>query len=449
MNTNENNNNLNENNQENQTNNFNNTNTQPNWTIPNDNSNTVSWDTQQTSNDNQQDFYTQGYTTENNDDKKEKHKKLKVVAITIAILLASTTCGFVGSILGTQLVGKKIDTNGKAVITQSIVNSSNTANSKATTADVVNAISDTVVEISTETVQRNQFLQQYISEGAGSGVIIDANGYILTNNHVISGASKIQVRTKNGNVYDAKLIGTDAESDLAVIKIEEKGLKAAVFGDSSKLVVGETAIAVGNPLGQLGGTVTQGIISSLDREITVEGQTMNLLQIDAAINPGNSGGGLFNSSGELIGIVNAKTSASGIEGLGFAIPSKTAQKVSTDLIENGYVSGKVKLGVSMLEINDKVTAAQYNVSEFGVYIAQVNANSDAYYGGLKAGDRIISINGKKIKTAKEIKDILNKSSVDDKLEFVVKRGTKEVKLTIKLTEYNSSASAFGNVTNNQ
>lgn len=441
MNTNENNQNINTEGEQNN---------QPNWTIPNDNSQTMSWDTvtEDTNNNDVNDFYTQGYSDDKPEKKKENNKNVKVIAITIAILLASTACGFAGSILGNQLVNKNTDSNGNAVITKSIVNTSNTAGSTATTADVVTAVADSVVEISTETVQTNNFLQQYVSEGAGSGVIIDSNGYILTNNHVIQGASKIQVRTRNGNTYEAKLVGTDAESDLAVIKIEETGLKSAVFSDSSKLVVGETAIAVGNPLGELGGTVTQGIISALDREITIEGQTMNLLQIDAAINPGNSGGGLFNSSGELIGIVNAKTSASGIEGLGFAIPSNTAQKIAADLIENGYVSGKVKLGVTMIEINDKVTAAQYNVSDYGVYIAQVNANSDAYYGGLKSGDRVVSINGEKIETSSQIKDIIENSSVGDKLSFVVKRGTKEVNLEITLTEYNSSASAFENTQNN-
>lgn len=441
MNTNENNQNINTEGEQNN---------QPNWTIPNDNSQTMSWDTitEDTDNNDVNDFYTQGYSDDKPEKKKENNKNVKVIAITIAILLASTACGFAGSILGNQLVNKNTDSNGNAVITKSIVNTSNTAGSTATTADVVTAVADSVVEISTETVQTNNFLQQYVSEGAGSGVIIDSNGYILTNNHVIQGASKIQVRTRNGNTYEAKLVGTDAESDLAVIKIEETGLKSAVFSDSSKLVVGETAIAVGNPLGELGGTVTQGIISALDREITIEGQTMNLLQIDAAINPGNSGGGLFNSSGELIGIVNAKTSASGIEGLGFAIPSNTAQKIAADLIENGYVSGKVKLGVTMIEINDKVTAAQYNVSDYGVYIAQVNANSDAYYGGLKSGDRVVSINGEEIETSSQIKDIIENSSVGDKLSFVVKRGTKEVNLEITLTEYNSSASAFENTQNN-
>ena len=435
MNTNENNQNINTEGEQNN---------QPNWTIPNDNSQTMSWDTvtEDTDNNDVNDFYTQGYSDDKPEKKKENNKNVKVIAITIAILLASTACGFAGSILGNQLVNKNTDSNGNAVITKSIVNTANTAGSTATTADVVTAVADSVVEISTETVQTNNFLQQYVSEGAGSGVIIDSNGYILTNNHVIQGASKIQVRTRNGNTYEAKLVGTDAESDLAVIKIEETGLK------SSKLVVGETAIAVGNPLGELGGTVTQGIISALDREITIEGQTMNLLQIDAAINPGNSGGGLFNSSGELIGIVNAKTSASGIEGLGFAIPSNTAQKIAADLIENGYVSGKVKLGVTMIEINDKVTAAQYNVSDYGVYIAQVNANSDAYYGGLKSGDRVVSINGEEIETSSQIKDIIENSSVGDKLSFVVKRGTKEVNLEITLTEYNSSASAFENTQNN-
>lgn len=404
-------------------------------------------------NSNTQDFYTSNFTTQTTDfntnyqDNKKQKRKGKFIGLTLALLLASTTCGFAGSIIANEFINKPANENGKAVIKESIINTANTAGSTSTVAQVVNSVVDSVVEISTETVKTNTFLQQYISEGAGSGVVISENGYIITNHHVIENASKIQVRTRNGNTYDAKLIGTDAESDLAVIKIEENGLKYAVFGDSDKLAIGEQAIAVGNPLGQLGGTVTEGIISALDREINIEGQTMTLLQTSAAINPGNSGGGLFNSSGELIGVVNAKTSASGIEGLGFAIPSNTAKNVSSDLIEHGYVSGKVKLGVSMIDISDKITAAQYNVTELGVYIAQVSANSDAYYGGLKAGDRIISVNGKEIQKSSELKEIVENSKVGDKLSFLVQRGNSQTKAEITLTEYNSTAAAFGNTQN--
>ena len=328
------------------------------------------------------------------------------------------------------------------MLTKSIVNTSNTAGSTTSTAEVVEAVSDSVVEITTEVVQTNQFLQQYVSEGAGSGVIISEDGYIVTNNHVIEGASSIQVRTKDGETYQASLVGTDAENDIAVVKIDASGLSAAVIGDSDSLVVGEDAVAIGNPLGSLGGTVTRGIVSALDREITIDGNTMHLLQIDAAINPGNSGGGLFNSSGELVGIVNAKSSASGIEGLGFAIPINTAMDIATDLIENGYVTGKVKLGVTLLAIEDEQTAMQYGVSKTGVYITQVEANSDAYYAGLRAGDLIDSINGQKITSTDEVKSAIESSSVGDTLEIKIYRGNKEQTVQVTLTEYNSTAAAF-------
>src|SRR5699024_342301 len=150
--------------------------------------------------------------------------------------------------------------------------------------------------------------QQYVSSGAGSGVILTQDGYIVTNHHVIEDANSITVRTRSGDEYNASLVGSDEQSDLAVLKIDATGLTPAVLGDSTTLEVGELAIAIGNPLGELGGSVTSGIISALDREMTIDGQTMTLLQTDAAVNPGNSGGGLFNANGDLIGIVNAKSS---------------------------------------------------------------------------------------------------------------------------------------------
>jgi serine protease Do len=192
----------------------------------------------------------------------------------------------------------------------------------------------------------------------------------------------IEVTLNNGDVYAASLIATDSKTDLAVIKIETTGLTAAILGDSDALVVGEDAIAIGNPLGELGGTVTNGIISALDREVTVEGQKMNLLQTNAAINPGNSGGGLFNAKGELIGIVSAKSSGTDIEGLGFAIPVNDVKEVVVQLIEKGYVAGRPALGVSVIDINSIQLAMQYGVSQYGVYIAEVLEDSAAEKAGL-------------------------------------------------------------------
>ncbi len=214
---------------------------------------------------------------------------------------------------------------------------------------IVNAtyhVIDSVVAITTG---------NYVSQGAGSGVIIaekqDSDGnaiksYIITNNHVIDGASSIKVTLSNGDTHDARLIGTDPQTDIAVVTIDAVGLTKATFGDSSSLKLGQSVIAIGNPLGSLAGTVTSGIISSLERDITIDGVNMSLLQTSAAINPGNSGGGLFSLDGKLIGIVNAKSSGTNIEGLGFAIPADTAKLIAEDIISNGYVSGRCMIGIN-------------------------------------------------------------------------------------------------------
>lgn len=193
----------------------------------------------------------------------------------------------------------------------------------------------TVVEITTEAKATHPFLGSYVTSGAGSGVIMSPDGYIVTNDHVVSGADSLSVRTQAGDVLEASLIGTDTASDLAVIKVEAEGLPAAIFANSDTVIVGETAIAIGNPLGTLGGTISEGIISAKERNITIGGEAMLLIQTTAAINPGNSGGGLFNSQGLLVGIVNAKSSGEDIEGIGFAIPFNTVQHVARQLIEQG------------------------------------------------------------------------------------------------------------------
>lgn len=182
-------------------------------------------------------------------------------------------------------------------------------------ADIVDETSPSVVEVFTETKQVSNWFQEYVTEGAGSGVVLSEDGYIVTNHHVIDGANTIKVRLSNGQAYTATLTGTDEKTDLAVLKINASGLKAAKLTDSTTVRVGDFVIAIGNPLGELGGTVTEGIISAKDREITIDGETMTLLQTSAAVNPGNSGGGLFNLSGELVGVVNAKSSGNDIEGL--------------------------------------------------------------------------------------------------------------------------------------
>lgn len=302
--------------------------------------------------------------------------------------------------------------------------------------DIAKLTANTVVEIRTETVSTDSFFGQFVSEGAGSGVILTQDGYIATNNHVINNASKITVITSNQKRYTARLIGSDARTDVAVLKIDETGLQPAIFGDSDKLEVGDPAVAIGNPLGQLGGTVTDGIISALDREIKVQGKSMNLLQTNAAINPGNSGGGLFNSKGELIGIVVAKSAGSGVEGLGFAIPSNDAKPVVKSLMDYGYVKGRVYLGVTMVDIDSVQTAMRYGVDQTGVYVKEVLSGSNAEKGGMKPGDRIMALGDKEILTASQVSAELEAYKVGDTIQVTITREGTVKTLSIKIQEYN-------------
>ena len=315
--------------------------------------------------------------------------------------------------------------------------------------EVAQLVKDSVVEITTEQIVTGSFMQQYVSEGAGSGVIITADGYIVTNHHVIEGATNINVRLADGKEHKAKLIGSDAKTDLAVIKLETTGLTPAAFGSSAELQVGEKVVAVGNPLGKLGGTVTQGIISALDREITIDNTTMRLLQTDTAINPGNSGGGMFNTSGQLVGVVNAKSAGEEIEGLGFAIPIDTAKKVIEDLVGHGYVKGRVEPGFVFVEINDAMTAMMYRVNELGLYISSVEAGSDAEKAGFRSGDYVLKVEGQKVTTEAEAYALIDGKKVGDTLTVVIERNGQEQTVTLTLSEYTPKeeetvASPFGN-----
>lgn len=298
---------------------------------------------------------------------------------------------------------------------------------------VVEGVKNTVVEVYTESVRTSAFYGEYVTSGAGSGVIISEDGYIITNNHVIDGARSIRVALHDGSDYSAVLIGKDAELDLAIIKIDEKGLQPAVFGDSTKLKVGETCIAIGNPLGTLGGTVTSGLISALSRDVTIEGNRMTLLQTDTTINPGNSGGGLFNTSGQLIGIVNAKYSSDSIEGIGFAIPINTVTEVLNDLITNGRITGKAIIGIKCTSIENERYQNYYGLTSNGVYINEVTMNN-AMKGGLKAGDLIIQMDSYKITSYDDLKAALNKYKAGDTVVITVLRGNESIDCRVTLAE---------------
>lgn len=301
--------------------------------------------------------------------------------------------------------------------------------------DIAELTMNSIVEINTETAVWGSRLGQYITEGAGSGIIISSDGYIVTNNHVIDDASSITVKLNNGESYKASVIGTYSNSDIAVIKIEATDLQPVVLGDSDKLCVGDTAVVVGNPLGSLGGSVTNGIISALDREIDLGDIKMNLLQTNAAVNPGNSGGGLFNGRGELVGIIIAKSAGEDIEGIGFAIPINDVKEDIVELKTYGYKRGRVLLGVTLVDITDAWDVMMYKVDSKGVYIQSVEDNSDAKRSGIKVGDRVISIDGNKITTSSDIKNIVQEKYPGDKITLTVIRNGREKKINVELTEY--------------
>ena len=363
-------------------------------------------------------------------------RKSAFAAVMAACMVFSLGCGFGGGYLASRLnstASSSGASGGQPVFYQSVSN--NTNKGSLSVAEVAAKAADSVVEINTETVSSSFYGGQRVSQSAGSGVILSADGYIVTNNHVVAGADSITVRTRDGKSYAANLVGTDPDTDLAVLKIEASGLTPAVLGSSDDLVVGETAVAIGNPLGELGGTVTSGIISALSREVTIDNQTMTLLQTNAAINPGNSGGGLFNSNGELVGVVNAKYAKEGVEGLGFAIPINTAKPVIEQLISQGYVSGRVDTGFTPIDLTDEATAMQYRVSRTGVYVYEVTTNTD----GFQSGDLLLSIDGKDIDSMSDYNAALQGRSVGDQLAVVVLRGNRQLPLTLTLRDANASA----------
>ncbi len=291
------------------------------------------------------------------------------------------------------------------------------------------------VEIQTEVTTQSygMFGGTYTTNTAGSGVIISKDGYIITNNHVIEGAQKITVTTQDGTQYDATLVGTDEKSDIAVLKVDADALTPATIGDSSTISVGDTAVAIGNPLGTLGGTVTDGIISATSRELVVNNESMRLIQTNATINSGNSGGGLYDGNGNLIGIVQSKdsgTTSSGatIEGLGFAIPINDAMDVANQLIQNGKVTDRATLGVYL----QTLTAPQGNYTA-GVYITDVIDGSGAQAAGLKAYDKIVAADGTEIATFPNLSAILKDKKPGDTVDLTIERDGKQMQVTVTLT----------------
>lgn len=366
----------------------------------------------------------------------------KSLALLIALcVVVSALFGFGGSYLANALNGGHSGSSKTASVSKNGYKLEDATGSKMTVQEVTNKTKDSVVEIKTESVSADAWMQQYVTEGAGSGVVMTADGYIMTNNHVIDGASKITVTTSDDKEYEAKLVGTDSITDIAVLKISAKNLTPATYGNSDQLAVGDMAVAIGNPLGELGGTVSAGIISALDRELAIDGKTMTLLQTDASINPGNSGGGLFNGDGQLIGIVVAKSSGSNVEGLGFAIPINKAADVAQQLMDKGYVSDQPSTGMSYAESSQGNGTAQFfgnsqdsqsQSSSAAVYIQEVTG-SNAKKAGFQSGDLVYAVDGTRITSFNTLSSIVTSHKVGDKLTYTIVRGnqTKEIKLTLE------------------
>ena len=289
---------------------------------------------------------------------------------------------------------------------------------------------------------------QQVQSGSGSGIILTSDGYIVTCKHVVDGAESIKVILNDDTEHEATLVGSDTRSDLAVLKIDATGLSPATLGDSDMLTVGEDVIAIGNPLGELRGTATSGIISALSREVTVENTQMKLIQTDAAISPGNSGGGLFNASGSLVGIVNAKASSSDSEGLGFAIPVSSVKTIISNLIDHGYVLGRAYLGVYTQDVTLSSDSNNSYGGFFGnffsggtscVQIAQIVSGSAAENAGLKTGDLILKVDDTEITSNSALASIISGYNAGDTATLTIQRDGKEQTISVTFGEYKPDA----------
>ena len=286
--------------------------------------------------------------------------------------------------------------------------------------------------------------QEYTETAAGSGIIISEDGYILTNNHVISGADKITVYVNSGEegaeeqTYEATLVGSSENNDIAVLKIDAKGLNAATFGDSDQLEVGELAVAIGNPMGKVHGSVTAGIISAVEQELTIDDVTINAIQTDAAINPGNSGGALFDSYGNVIGVVYAKSSSVSIEGIGYAIPVNNIKELveqminDPDSVKDQTKGSQIMLGITIQNITEDMSK-QYSMP-VGVYITDVSTMSAAERAGLQKGDIIVGFAGEDVKTADELNALKAKQTPGDTVAVKIDRNGKEMTLDLVIPQ---------------
>ena len=394
----------------------------------------------------------------NKKEKKEKKPRLFLTAVCSALAASVFTAAVFGT--GMYYINKNntspLEAAQNSAYTQQVASSSSdsssdsavtTANSNEkvlTIPEIAAQVGPSVVGVINKTkVQPQRYYDPFsgryyysadentdemVEQGSGSGIIISTDGYIVTNQHVIDGAQEVSIILNTGDEITAQIIGQDVKTDLAVLKIDtDKTLTAAVLGDSTSVQVGELAVAIGNPMGQeFSGSVTAGIISAVNRTMTIENRTYNLLQTDAAINSGNSGGALINQYGEVIGINSVKLSESGVEGMGFAIAISEAKPIIDDLMSNGYVTGRPLVGISVQE------------TKYGLFVASVQENSGAADAGLQEGDLIISVDGQKVSSTTEINDLRDQKKPGDTMVFRVLRDGEQIDANVVLTESSSS-----------
>lgn len=378
-------------------------------------------------------------------------KEKKSMPQGLMVLVVALIGGIIGSILTYLVIDEKLDLNNISVNTNN-GSSTNVKYEITQTDSPVVAIAakagPSIVGVKVSYMTQSFFGTQEADE-EGSGIIYSEDGYIITNYHVIESAinnntAVVAISIPNDEkTYEAKIIGGDEATDLAVVKIDKTGLTPAEFGESSKLNVGELAVAIGNPLGQeFAGSVTVGYISALNREITTDGRTYNLVQTDAAINPGNSGGALVNSTGQVIGINTVKISVTGVEGLGFAIPIDDAMPIIKELIENGKIV-RPYIGISGIDL-DEMTAKRNNLVK-GIYVAQVLNGSPAKEAGIQKGDVIVKFEGTDTITMQKLNQIKNTKKIGDTVTITVNRAGKEI--DIKLTLASDDIDTTASVTN--
>ena len=355
----------------------------------------------------------------------------KVTALVLCCALIGGLCGFGGASLARRGGKATIQESGRTASAVSV--KSVDGQTLMTPAEVYASTVNSVVSINCSAVSTNIFGQKVQSASSGSGFVITQDGYIVTNQHVVSGASSVNVTLYNGDTYPATVVGGDSDYDVAVLKIEANGLQAVTLGKSADVNVGDTVMAIGNPLGELTFSMSQGIVSCCDRAINVDGTPFNMIQVDASINPGNSGGPLMNLYGEVVGIVSAKYSSysdTTVEGIGFAIPISDVQTIITDIMENGQVTDKAYMAIKAGSMTEQM-AAQYNIDVTqGVFVYAAEKGGAGEKAGLQLGDVITKLNDTDITSMSDLSMAKKGFKAGDTVTLTVWRGGQKITLSL-------------------